>query len=188
MNLSTLLTGPVDRAARGLLGAHLVSRIDGETVVVALTEVEAYGADDDAASHAHRGKTKRNGSMFGAPGTAYVYRSYGMHWCLNVAVMPAGVGSAVLLRGAVIVDGESVVKRRRGRATGLTDGPGKLAQALGVNGDHDGIDMLTSDLLELRPGAAPDGIVLATPRVGISKEVERMWRFVVATTVGAPRG
>lgn len=187
MKLRTLLTGDVDTAARRLLGCHVTSTIDDERVVVALTEVEAYGGHDDAASHAHRGRTKRNGSMFAGPGTAYVYRSYGMHWCLNVAAGPQGVGSAVLLRGAVIVEGEGVVRRRRGREDSLTDGPGKLAQALGVSGDHDGTDLLDSDLLILSPGAPPDGVVLATPRVGISKEKQRPWRFVVATPIGATR-
>lgn len=178
------LAGDPVTAARQLLGARLRSEIDGDVVELVLTEVEAYAAEDDPASHAHRGRTKRNGSMFGPPGTVYVYRSYGMHWCLNVAAGPEGTPAAVLLRAGVPVVGEEIMARRRGRSINLADGPGKLSQALGVTGDHDGINVLTSSQLRVIPGERMDGTVLATPRVGISKGQDKPWRFVVAQLAG----
>ncbi len=183
-SLVSLLAGPVLEAAHGILGMRLRSEIGGEIVEVALTEVEAYGGAEDAASHAHRGRTARNTSMFAAPGTAYVYRSYGVHWCLNVAAGPEGVGSAVLLRGAVPLVGESVIVRRRGRSDHLTDGPGKLCQSLGVTGEQDGVSLLDGRL-RLLPGEPMVGTVLATPRIGITKAENLPWRFVVAKTAGA---
>ena len=178
------LAGDVVTAARALVGCRLRSEVGGDPVEVVLTEVEAYAGEDDPASHAYRGRTKRNGSMFGPPGTAYVYRSYGMHWCLNVAAGPEGTPSAVLLRAGSAVLGADVMARRRGRSTNLADGPGKLAQALGVTGDHDGTDLTGSDHLRLLAGEGMDGTVLATPRVGISKGQDKQWRFVVAQLVG----
>lgn len=171
-------------AAQALLGSRLRSEIDGKPVEIVLTEVEAYGGEDDPASHAYRGRTKRNGSMFGPPGTAYVYRSYGMHWCLNVAAGPQGTASAVLLRAGTPVLGADVMARRRGRQVNLADGPGKLAQALGVTDGHDGLSMTDSPELRLLPGERFDGTVLATPRVGISKGQDKPWRFVIAQMVG----
>ena len=127
------LGGPVDVVARRLLGCVLWTDFGGRTAV-RITEVEAYGGHDDPASHAFRGRTPRNGSMFESAGTLYVYRSYGIHWCANVAVGRQGDGQAVLVRGGVVTDGHSTVLQRRGRADHLTDGPGKLTQALGITG------------------------------------------------------
>ena len=97
------LDGPVEELARRLLGSTLWTDFGGRTAV-RLTEVEAYGGPDDAASHAYRGLTSRNSSMFGPPGTLYVYRSHGIHWCANVASGPEGDGQAVLLRGGEITE------------------------------------------------------------------------------------
>ncbi len=183
--LQELLAGPVPAAAEGLLGATLHSDVDGRPVVVVLTEVEAYDGADDPASHAFRGRTPRNASMFAGPGTAYVYRSYGIHWCLNVATGPAGRGAAVLLRGGALVEGEEIAVARRGRRDHLADGPGKLAQALGVTKELvDGTSLLGGGPLTLgeRP-ADLNGTVLATPRVGITKAADRPWRFVLARPV-----
>ncbi len=184
MSVRDLLAGDVVKAAHGLLGYRLRSEIGGEIVEVVLNEVEAYGGADDPASHAYRGRTARNGAMFARPGTAYVYRSYGMHWCLNVAAGPEGTGGAVLLRGGLPVAGEDVIVRRRGRTTNLADGPGKLAQALGVTGSHDGADLLADGELSLVGAEALPGTIIATPRVGISQGQDRPWRFVVAQAVG----
>ena len=171
---------PVTAAARALLGMRLRSEIGGQPVELVLTEVEAYAAEGDPASHSFRGRTARNASMFGPPGTAYVYRSYGIHWCLNVAT---GNGAAVLLRGGEPVAGVEVIRRRRGRTDGLTDGPGKLAQALGVTGEHDGTSLLDG-VVRLLPGtAAGDDVVVATPRVGITRATDLPWRFVLARPV-----
>ncbi len=183
-SLPELLAGPVQDAASGLLGRVLRSEVGGEAVEVVLVEVEAYDGADDPASHAYRGRTARNASMFAPPGTAYVYRSYGIHWCLNVATGPAGRGAAVLLRGAEVVAGADVVVRRRGRRNHLADGPGKLAQALGVTRDEvDGTSMLGGGPLTLGGPMPVDGTVLATPRIGISKATDRPWRYVLARPV-----
>jgi DNA-3-methyladenine glycosylase len=180
--LSALLTGPVVAAAEGLLGRRICSEIGGERTEVVLTEVEAYDGEDDPASHAHRGVTARNRTMFGPPARLYVYRSYGVHWCMNVVTGPEGKGSAVLLRGGRPVVGRAVMERRRGRTDYLTDGPGKLAQALGVTGAHDGIS-LQSGPLRLLDAVPEPGTILAGPRIGISKATDRPWRFVLTEVI-----
>ena len=163
--------------ARRLLGCLLSTDFGGLTAVV-IDEVEAYGGADDPASHAYRGPTARNSSMFGPAGTLYVYRSYGVHWCANVVTGPEGSGEAVLIRGGRVVEGMELVLARRGRRDHLTDGPGKLTQALGVTGDHDGTSVRTGPV-RLEAGSAPDPSSLrSTPRIGITRETDRLWRFV----------
>ena len=174
----------VTTAAVGLLGWRLRSSLDGREVVVELTEVEAYGGESDPASHAYRGPTNRNSIMFGPPGFLYVYLSYGIHWCMNVVTGVEGEASAVLLRGATIVEGKDVVEDRRGRADRLTDGPGKLTQALGVTNDLNGHELSERPLV-LEPPANPVPPPYdATERIGISKATERLWRFVVSPDSG----
>jgi DNA-3-methyladenine glycosylase len=176
-DLQRLLSGPVVPAAQGLLGRRLESRIGGHLVAVVITEVEAYGGLADPASHAHRGPTARNRSMFGPPGTLYVYRSYGIHWCMNVVTGSEGVASAVLLRGGEPVEGEATMVERRGRSDILATGPGRLAQALGVSGDLDGTSVFAGPIRIV--GATPSGVTwTATPRVGVSRGTDRLWRFV----------
>lgn len=149
---------------------------------VRIGEVEAYKGPDDPASHAYRGRTFRNDSMFQKPGTLYVYRSYGIHHCANTAAGPPDVGWGILIRGGQVVEGEGTVRRRRGRIGQLTDGPGKLCQALGIEMVHNGLDLLDpSSEIRLEPGRQPP-VVIATPRIGISKAQERPWRFVAAAT------
>lgn len=170
------LSGSVENVARHLLGHRLVTDFGGRTTVV-IEEVEAYGGADDPASHAHRGPTARNASMFGPAGTLYVYRSYGVHWCANVVTGSAGEGEAVLIRGGRVVEGKETVIRRRGRPDHLADGPGKLAQALGITGEHDGTSVITGSV-RLEPGPPADpASVRAIPRIGITREVDRLWRF-----------
>ena len=164
-------------AAPSILGRRLESRVGGVVTAVALTEVEAYMGPDDPASHAYRGRTARNSSMFGPPGTLYVYRSYGIHWCMNVTCGPEGAPQAVLLRGGTPIEGVEVMERRRGRQDHLTDGPGKLCQALGVTGDHDGSTVFEGPVL--LGERVLDGEVEATPRIGISRATDREWRFVL---------
>ncbi|MCB2223916.1 MAG: DNA-3-methyladenine glycosylase [Actinobacteria bacterium] len=173
-----VLAGPVDVAARALLGCRFTTGIGGERTAVVLTEVEAYGGADDPASHAHRGRTARNAAMFGPPGRLYVYRSYGIHWCMNVVTGPEGAPAAVLLRAGSPAEGVEVMERRRGRRDHLTDGPGKLAQALGVGGEWDGASLFEAPL-SLEPPVSPPRSVDAGPRVGITREVDRPWRFVL---------
>ena len=181
--LAALLSGEVVGAARGLLGRRLRSDLDGVACEVLLTEVEAYGGADDPASHACGGPTARNVSMFGPPGTLYVYRSYGVHWCMNAVTGPAGRAAAVLLRAGRPLVGEEHMRRRRGRADHLCDGPGRLAQALGVAGEQDGISLLGGPvrLLGEPPGG---GRVEAGPRVGITRAADRPWRFRLILPAG----
>jgi len=175
-----LLAGSVFDVARRLLGSRVRTELGGAVTEVALTEVEAYAGADDPASHAYRGRTVRNGAMFGPPGTLYVYRSYGLHWCMNIVVGDIDVPHAVLLRGGTVTEGLGTIEHRRGRTDHLTDGPGKLCGALGVTGDHDGTSVLDGPVRLLPGTLAERHTVLATPRVGISKAVEEPWRFVVA--------
>lgn len=177
MKLEPWLESDVLTAARGLLGWRLQSRIGDGEVVGEINEVEAYAGETDPASHAYRGETPRNGAMFGKPGSLYVYRSYGIHWCMNVVIGEAGVARAVLLRGARIIEGQAIAEKRRGRTDHLADGPGKLTQALGVSDSENGHLLSQPPLLLTPPTRAVIGVA-TTPRIGISKAVERPWRFV----------
>lgn len=159
------LLEPVDTTARSLLGCLLVH---GE-VTLRITEVEAYSGPEDSASHARHGRTARNAPMWGPPGRAYLYFCYGAHWMLNVVTGPEGQAAAVLIRGAEVVQGlETVLKRRRlSRATPqLCAGPGKVAQALGLDKAFNGHDLLAPGGLELRQAPPPARIVTG-PRLGI---------------------
>lgn len=183
--LSELLAQEPEVAAPEMLGSYLVSEVDDDYVRVRITEVEAYKGSDDPASHAYGGRTERNESMFRAPGTLYVYRSYGIHNCANSAAGPVGTGWGILIRGAEVLDGEGVVRRRRGRSDQLANGPGKLTQALGIELDHNGMDLLSGDsVVRLEVGPRPE-MVVSTPRIGISRAQERPWRFVTAALASA---
>ncbi|WP_101340981.1 DNA-3-methyladenine glycosylase [Cereibacter azotoformans] len=154
-----------------LVGAHLAVRGAGGRIV----ETEAY-APDDPASHSFRGPTARNGSMFGSPGCAYVYLSYGIHLCLNVVCAP---GHAVLIRALEPTEGLAEMARRRGteEVKRLCSGPGRIGQALGLSLADDGARFGTAGFL-LRPGAPLEaGAILVGPRIGISRAAERPWRF-----------
>jgi DNA-3-methyladenine glycosylase len=165
-----LFAGSVFDVAPRLLGCRLRTAFGRRPVEVMLTEVEAY---------AFRGKTKRNAAMFEAAGTLYVYRSYGLHWCMNVVVGPPGLPHAVLLRSGQVTEGAAVVQARRGRRDHLTDGPGKLAEAVGVTGAYDGTSLVTGPV-RLGPGARPPGSrIVTTPRIGITKAAEKPWRYVL---------
>ena len=155
----TTLRAPSPDVARGLLGARIVSTLGGVRVAVRLTEIEAYaGMGADPASHAHRGRTSRNATMFGGPGLLYVYFTYGMHWCANVVCGPDGTASAVLLRAGEVVDGEAAAFERRPaarRSVDLARGPARLAAALGINGAHDGLDLLDAGSTVRLVGGVP---------------------------------
>jgi len=177
-----LLAGPVEVAAPGLLGCHIAAN----GVTVRLTEVEAYdGTGRDAASHAHRGRTARNAVMFGPPGFAYVYFTYGMHWCLNVVCGPDGVASAVLVRAGSIVDGIDSARARRPGASDrdLARGPARLTQALGIGRETYGVNLLAPEapvrLLPPEPSTAARDVQCG-PRVGVVGEPDRPWRFWLA--------
>ena len=171
------LLGPADQAAPRLLGWHLVSRVGGVVTELIITEVEAY-TPDDPASHAFKGISPRNSAMFGPPGTLYVYRSYGVHWCANIVCGNADVGAAVLVRAGVAVRGIELMVRRRGRATHLLDGPGKLTQALGIDLSHNHHSLLDPRSPIILVAGEPPRSIHVTPRIGITKAVELPWRFV----------
>ncbi|MFF3866683.1 DNA-3-methyladenine glycosylase [Micromonospora sp. NPDC001898] len=189
--LAELLAGPVVPAARGLLGC----RLSADGVTVRITEVEAYaGTAGDPASHAHRGRTPRNAVMFGPAGHAYVYFTYGMHWCMNVVTGPDGEASAVLLRAGEVVDGLDVARARRAAARrdiDLARGPARLCAALGIDRATYGVDLLGDGSVRLRPAdvPVPDRAVAAGPRVGVTGAHDMPWRFWIAEdpTVSAYR-
>lgn len=168
------LSAPVDQVAPTLLGAILRH---GE-VAVRITEVEAYDGASDPASHAFRGRTPRNETMFGPPGHLYIYFNYGMHWGVNVVCGPDGHASGTLLRAGEVVEGLDLARSRRGRSVDrdLARGPGRLAQALALTGEFKGSSVLGDGPVTLSPGSRP-GRVLAGPRVGVSLEADRPWRF-----------
>lgn len=184
-SLGDILSGAPEEAAPRLLGTDLVSSVGGREVRVRINEVEAYKGADDPASHAHRGETTRNTSMFRKPGTLYVYRSYGIHDCANTAAGPEGVGWGILIRGGEVIDGKSLAAKRRGRRSELSNGPGKLCQALGITIELNGTDLLDpSSVVRLVEGEPPE-MVMATPRIGISKAIDLPWRFVSASQLSA---
>jgi DNA-3-methyladenine glycosylase len=163
----------VHEIAPQLIGAELL--VDGVGGVI--VEVEAYDHDDPA-SHAYLNRrTPRNGSMFLEGGHAYVYRSYGIHWCLNLVCGEEGVGDAVLVRALEPTHGIDAMRRRRGLddVRLLCAGPGRLCQALGVTGALDGFS-LDAAPFELRPGAAILEVVSGL-RIGLTKAVDRPWRY-----------
>ena len=151
-------------------------------------ETEAYGGPSDPASHAATvsGVTPRNRAMFGPPGRAYVYRSYGMHWCLNVVTGREGEGQAVLLRGLLPIEGEDVMLRRRGRRP-LAAGPGRLAQALGVTDALYGHDLRRPPLFLLAGWSVPDRRVGVSGRIGIKSAAKWPHRFYVRGCSGVSR-
>lgn len=171
---------PVLDVARDLLGAVVVHAVDDGTVAVRLTEVEAYAGGHDPASHAFRGETPRNAVMFGPAGYAYVYFTYGMHFCMNLVTGPVGQASAVLLRAGEVVDGRALALTRRGGAADrdLARGPARLTMTLGVARQHDGLDVTSpSSPLQVRRGAVTDdALVRWGPRVGVSTAREVPWR------------
>ena len=165
----------VHDVAPDLVGVTLLVDGVGGTIV----EVEAYDHEDPAA-HGYRGMTARNASMFGPPGHAYVYRSYGIHWCLNFVCEGEGVASAVLIRALEPVQGLDEMRRRRGLDDRrlLCAGPGRLCQALGVTREHDGLP-LDEPPFELLPRREQPEIVTG-PRIGITQAAERPWRYALA--------
>jgi DNA-3-methyladenine glycosylase len=190
------LAGPAPEVAPGLLGCVLEHATGDGLVAVILTEVEAYSGATDPASHAYRGETRRNAVMFGPPGHAYVYFTYGMHFCVNVVCGPEGTASAVLLRAGRVIAGEQLAasRRRVSRARDLARGPARLCQALAIDRAQNGADLCDPQSpLRLRsadggsPGAGSPstggqgpGRVSVGPRVGIRDAADIPWRFWLA--------
>ena len=187
---------PSVEVAPDLLGCVLEHETADGLVAVELTEVEAYAGRSDPASHAYRGKTRRNAVMFGPPGHAYVYFTYGMHFCVNMVCLgEKGSASAVLLRAGAIIAGEDLARARRTRAPipegrariasrDLARGPARLCQALDLDRSQDGADVVAADSpLRIYAGAdhplrsgTPRKIATG-PRVGVSSAAEIPWRF-----------
>ena len=151
-----------------------------------IVEVEAYVGDGtDPGSHAHRGKTRRNATMFGPPGHLYVYFTYGMHWCCNAVCDPEGTASAVLLRAVEPLAGVDDMRRARRAARrdhDLANGPAKLCQAFAITGIHDGVDLVRppeGGIAIVDDGVAPPDDPVVTTRIGLSSGADLPWRWYV---------
>lgn len=170
---------PTVTVARALLGCYLVHDSPQGQVIGRLVEVEAYCGPRDPASHAFR-RTRRSEVMWGPPGTAYVYLSYGAHACVNVVTEAVGQPGAVLLRALEPVHGIALMQRRRGGddLLHLASGPGRLTRAMGITLAHNHTDLVTGPLYVARRNGAV-GPIATTPRIGISVATDRPWRFVV---------
>jgi DNA-3-methyladenine glycosylase len=172
--LAEVLSGPPEQVAPRLLGGLL----SHAGVTVRLTEVEAYAGEADPGSHAYRGRTDRNATMFGPAGHLYVYFTYGMHFCVNAVCGPEGQASGCLLRAGEVVDGIETARRRRPGSSDrdLARGPARLTSALDLTRQHDGADLSRGPVrLELAPVAEPQ--VSTGPRVGLRGAPDRPWRF-----------
>ncbi|MBO0772794.1 MAG: DNA-3-methyladenine glycosylase, partial [Actinobacteria bacterium] len=193
--------GPALEVAERLLGCVIEHQTAEGIVGVMLTEVEAYEGESDPASHAYRGRSQRNAVMFGPPGHAYVYFTYGMHFCVNLVCRPAGTASAVLLRAGRVIEGAELAASRRAVAgpggRDLARGPARLCQALAIERSQNGSDVCDpASPLRVRAGAAageraaaggttaagagPGRPVSTGPRVGVNGAAERPWRFWLA--------
>lgn len=170
---------PALEVARDLLGQRLVHVVGEARLAGTIAETEAYVGTEDLGCHARAGRTARNRSMWGPPGHAYVYFTYGMHWLLNAVTGADGVPEAVLLRAIEPQEGvEEMRGRRRGRPDGvLADGPAKLCQALGIDGSQDGADLCApgAELFVEVGEPVPDAQVVTGPRVGL-RSVPEPWR------------
>lgn len=172
---------PVLQVAPDLLGRLVVHRTAEGEVTARLTEVEAYDGPNDPGSHAFRGQSKRNGTMFGPPGHVYVYFTYGMHHCMNLVCGPPGTPTGILLRAAQITDGVELARKRRLAVKSdrdLARGPARLVEALGVAGTDDGADVCGDGPLSVRVGTpARKELIRTGPRVGLRAAPDFPWRF-----------
>lgn len=166
------------QVARDLLGCLVVRETRGSRVAGRIVEVEAYRGNDDPASHSYRGATKRSSIMFGEAGRAYVFFSYGTHWCLNFTAERDGEPGAVLVRALEPIEGVARMARKRGVSDprDIANGPGKLTKALSIDGSFNGEDLVTSRRLWVERRGAPIAVGTSA-RIGISKGLEKRWRF-----------
>jgi len=188
---------PTELVARELLGAVLECRTADGVASGRIVETEAYIGEHDLACHAAAGRTARTAPLYGAPGIAYVYFIYGMYWCFNAVTREKGHGSAVLVRAASPLDGIELMRRRRPRAKrdrDLTNGPGKLCLAMGIDGSMSGKSLRTGPIIIRRGDEVEDRDVVVTPRIGIAKAADWPLRyfirddpFVSATPAAFPR-
>jgi DNA-3-methyladenine glycosylase len=168
--------------SRELLGAVLECRTDEGIASGIIVETEAYVGEHDAACHAAAGRTKRTEPLYGPPGNAYVYFIYGMHWCINAVTRAEGLPSAVLIRALEPLDGIELMRTRRPKARSdrdLTNGPGKLCAALGIDRRMNGLPLQRYPVV-IREGLAVfDSAVLITPRIGITQAADWPLRYLV---------
>jgi DNA-3-methyladenine glycosylase len=170
------------KVAKELLGKILVRKIDDNILSGMIVETEAYRSSDDPASHSYRGITNRNKVMFGEVGYSYVYFTYGTYYCLNiVAKDPNTKAGAVLIRAIEPLEGIEVMKKHRGKELyDLTNGPGKLTQALKIDKSLNGIDVTREGELYIKNGYDIDeNDIIATPRIGIKIALDKYWRFCI---------
>lgn len=169
-----------EHAAKRLLGCELIREIDGQTIRVKIVETESYDQMDEA-SHTHRGRTKRNDAMFQAAGHMYVYFTYGMHHCCNVVCDKEGYGAGVLIRAVEPLEGLSLIEKNRGGKTGkvVTNGPGKVCQALKIDLRLSGHDLSESPVRLVKCDALDNADISTSPRIGISKAVHELRRFYI---------
>ena len=174
---------PAEDVARALLGMVVVSRIRGTLTAGRIVETEAYAGAIDPAAHAYRHRLHPgNASLYAAPATWYVYRSYGIHWCANLVCQGPEAGAAVLLRALEPLVGLATMRRRRGNRPDreLAAGPGRLTQALGITRSLDGRHMPGAKVVVVRQEPVRDADVAVTPRVGITKAADWPLRYVIA--------
>lgn len=168
--------------AQELLGKILVREINGKKLTGIINETEAYKSDDPA-SHAFKGKTERNKVLFGSVGRAYIYFTYGNHYCLNVVARDKKcIAGGVLIRGIKPLEGIEIMYKNRGvfDLKNLTNGPGKLTQALDINKELYGVDLTKKGPLYITEGIdIKKSQIIATPRIGIKKATENKWRFII---------
>jgi DNA-3-methyladenine glycosylase len=177
---------PTLRVARDLIGCVVRhTTVDGAIAAV-IVETEAYVGPDDPASHAFAGRTRRNAAMWGPPGHAYIYRSYGIHWLLNAVTEDEGFPAAVLLRAGAPLVGETLLATRcpGQRPRDWLVGPGRLSLGLGLTGTSNGMALTSGPLQISRGTALPDSAVRVSGRIGVSRGADRPWRFFLA---GHPR-
>ena len=169
--------------AKDMLGLILVRKTSERWLMGRIVETEAYRGSDDPASHAFRGMTKRNEFMFGKPGCAYVYFTYGAHYCLNVVTERTGIAAAVLIRAIEPLSGLEIMMKNRGvyDAYKLTNGPGKLTKALLIGREHNGVDLTSnsSSLIIVKPLEVEGFQITRTTRIGIKAATDRLWRFYI---------
>lgn len=171
---------PAEQAAKRLLGCELIREIDGQIIRVKIVETEAYDQMDEA-SHTHHGRTNRNDAMFKSAGHLYVYFTYGLHHCCNVVCDKEGYGAGVLIRAVEPLDGLNLIEKNRGGKTGkvVTNGPGKICQALKIDREHSGHYLTESPVKLVKCDALDDAEISTGSRIGISKAVHELRRFYI---------
>ena len=168
--------------AREMLGTVLECRTDAGTASGIIVETEAYVGEHDPACHAAAGRTRRTEPLYGRPGISYVYFIYGVHWCFNAVTRGEGLASAVLVRAIEPLTGVDLMLARRGervRGASLTNGPGKLCAALGIDGSLNGVSLQRGSLVVRAGSLIPDDQVVTTPRIGITKAAEWPLRYLI---------